>query len=210
MSIESVIPPNHLILRHSLLLLLSIFPSIRLFSNESTIHIRCQSVSFSFKISPSSEHSGLIFFRTDWFDLLAVQRILLAMRKFQDIPYTILTHCPKSLLELIFGYSGMMLFPLWHTTAGDVYFSDTISFWEKAQESCYPSQKYLFLVCSLPVKKAEHWRIDGFELWCWRRLLRVPWTARRSSQPILKEISTEYSLEELMLKLKLQCFGHLM
>ena len=60
------------------------------------------------------------------------------------------------------------------------------------------------------VKKAEHWRIDASELWCWRRLLRVPWTARRSSQSILKEISPEYSLEGLILKLKLQYFGHLM
>ena len=60
------------------------------------------------------------------------------------------------------------------------------------------------------VKKAEHGRIDAFELWCWRRLLRVPWTARRSNQSILKEISPEYSLEGLMLKLKLQYFGHLM
>ena len=58
--------------------------------------------------------------------------------------------------------------------------------------------------------KAEHRRIDAFELWCWKRLLRVPWTARRSSQPFLKEISPEYSLEGLMLKLKLQYFGHLM
>ena len=60
------------------------------------------------------------------------------------------------------------------------------------------------------IKKAECWRIDAFELWCWRRLLRVPWTARGSSQSILKEISPEYSLEGLMLKLKLQYFGHLM
>ena len=60
------------------------------------------------------------------------------------------------------------------------------------------------------IKKAEHWRIDAFELWCWRRLLRIPWTARRSKQFILKEISPEYSLEERMLKLKLQYFGHLM
>ena len=60
------------------------------------------------------------------------------------------------------------------------------------------------------VKKAEHRRIDAFELWCWSRLLRVPWTARRSNQSILEEISPEYSLEGLMLKLKLQYFGHLM
>ena len=63
---------------------------------------------------------------------------------------------------------------------------------------------------SWTIKKAELRRIDAFELWCWRRLLRVPWTARRSSQSILKEISPKYSLEELMLKLKLQYFGHLM
>ena len=59
------------------------------------------------------------------------------------------------------------------------------------------------------VKKAERWRIDAFELWCWRRLLRIPWTTRRSNQSILKEISPECSLEGLMLKLKLQYFGHL-
>ena len=63
---------------------------------------------------------------------------------------------------------------------------------------------------SWTIKKAERQRIDAFELWCWRRLLRVPWTARRSNQSILKEINPEYSLEGLMLKLKLQYFGHLM
>ena len=62
---------------------------------------------------------------------------------------------------------------------------------------------------SWTIKKAESQRIDAFELWCWRRLLRVPWTARRSNQSILKEISPEYTLEGLMLKLKLQYFGHL-
>ena len=63
---------------------------------------------------------------------------------------------------------------------------------------------------SWTVKEAERRRIDAFELWCWRRLLRVPWTARRSNQSILKEINPEISLEEMMLKLKLQYFGHLM
>ena len=63
---------------------------------------------------------------------------------------------------------------------------------------------------SWTIKKAEHWRLDAFELWCWRRLLRVPWTARRFNQSILKEISPEYSLEGLMLKLKLQYLDHLM
>ena len=81
----------------------------------------------------------------------------------------------------------------------------------------YPFFKCIFrsIVCmdgceSWTVKKAERWRTDAFELWCWRRLLRVPWTARRTNQFILKEISPEYSLEGLKLKLKLQYFGHLM
>ena len=77
------------------------------------------------------------------------------------------------------------------------------------------SQSYVFPVVvygceSWTIKKPECQRIDAFELWCWRRLLRVPWTARRPNQSILKEISPEYSLEGLMLKLKLQYFGHLM
>ena len=63
---------------------------------------------------------------------------------------------------------------------------------------------------SWTIKKAEHRKMGAFELWCWRRLLRIPWTARRSNESILKEISPEYSLEGLMLKLKLQYFGHLM
>ena len=63
---------------------------------------------------------------------------------------------------------------------------------------------------SWTIKKAERWRLDAFELWCWKRFLRVPWTARRSNQSIQKEISPEYPLEGLMLKLKLQYFGHLM
>ena len=79
----------------------------------------------------------------------------------------------------------------------------------------HPSQSYSFFSSHIwcdnwTLKKAEHWRIDAFELWCWRRLLGVPWTARRSNQSILKEISPEYSLEGLILKLKLQYFGLLM
>ena len=69
---------------------------------------------------------------------------------------------------------------------------------------------YLIMPIYTHMKKAEHWRIDAFELWCWRRLLRVPWTARRSNQSILKEISAGISLEGMMPKLKLQYFGHLM
>ena len=90
----------------------------------------------------------------------------------------------------------------------------------KRRDITLPTKLYLVKAMVFPVvmygcesstvKKAERWRIDAFELWCWRRLLRVPWTARRSNQSILKEISPGCSLEGLMLKLKLQYFGHLM
>ena len=90
----------------------------------------------------------------------------------------------------------------------------------KCRDITLPTKVHLVKAMTFPVvtygceswaiKKAEHRRIDAFELWCWRRLLGVPWTARRSNQSILKEISPEYSLEGLMLKLKLQYFGHLM
>ena len=90
----------------------------------------------------------------------------------------------------------------------------------KSRDITLPTKVYLVKAMVFPVvmfgceswtvKKAEHRRIDAFELWCWRRLLRVPWTAKRSNQSILKEITPEYSLEGLMLKLKLQYFHHLM
>ena len=90
----------------------------------------------------------------------------------------------------------------------------------KSRDITLPTKVHLVKAMAFPIvmcgcenwtiKKAEHWRIDAFELWCWRRLLRAPWTARRSNQSILKEISPEYSLEGLMLRLKLSCFGHLM
>ena len=90
----------------------------------------------------------------------------------------------------------------------------------KSRDVTLPSKVHLVRAMVFPIvmygceswtiKKAERWRIDTFELWCWRRLFRVPWTAGRSNQPIQKEISPEYSLEGLMLKLKLQYFGHLM
>ena len=90
----------------------------------------------------------------------------------------------------------------------------------KSRDITLPTKVHLVKAMGFPVviyrceswttKKAEHWRIDAFELWCWRRLLRDPWTTKRSNQSILKEISPEYSLEGLMLKLKLQYFGHLM
>ena len=90
----------------------------------------------------------------------------------------------------------------------------------KSRDINFPTKVYIVKAMVFPVdmngcvswtiKKAHHQRIDASELWCWRRLLRVPWTARRSNQSILKEINLEYSLEELILKLKLQYLGHLM
>ena len=90
----------------------------------------------------------------------------------------------------------------------------------KSRDITLPTKVYLVKAMVFPVvmyaceswtiKEAEHWRIDAFELWCWRRLLRVPWTSMSSNQSILKESSPEYSLEGLMLKMKLQYFGHLM
>ena len=124
-----MMPSNHLILFLPLLLLPSIFPGIRVSSNELALHIRRpKDWSFSFSISLSNEYSGLISFRIDWFELLDVQGTL------------------KNILQP-------------------------------------------------PVRG---------ELWCWRGLLRVPWTAKRSNQSILKDFNPEYSLERLMLKLKLQ------
>ena len=79
-----------------------------------------------------------------------------------------------------------------------------------SSQSCGFSSVVMYGCERWTIKKAEHQRTDAFELWCWRRLLRVPWTARRSNQSILKEISPKYSLEGLMLKVKLQYFGHLM
>ena len=78
------------------------------------------------------------------------------------------------------------------------------------QKDCLFKVAVMYGCESWTIKKAECQRIDAFELWCWRRLLRVPWTARRSNQSILKEVSPEYLLERLMLKLKLQYFGHMM
>ena len=90
----------------------------------------------------------------------------------------------------------------------------------KSRDIALPTKNHIVKIMVLPVvmygceswtiKKTEHWKTDPFKLWCWRRFLRAPWTARRSSQSILKEINPEYSFKELMLKLKLQYFGHLM
>ena len=147
-------PSSHLILCHPLLLLPPIPPSIRVFPNESTLHMRWPKYwSFNFSISLSNEHIIILTF-------LKKQRYYFATKV-----------CVVK----------AMVFPV-----------------------------VMYECESWTVKKAEHRRIDAFELWCWRRLLRIPWTARRSNQSILKETSPGCSLEGLMLRLKLQYFGHLM
>ena len=152
MSIESMMSSSHLILCRPLFLLPPIPPSIRVFSNESTLRMRWPEYwSFSFSISLSKEHLDSIL-------------------KNRDTTLPTKVHLVKA-----------MVFPV------VMYGCET---WT--------------------IKKAEHRRTDVFELWCWRSLLRVPWTARRSNHSILKEISPGCSLEGLMLKLKLQYFGHLM
>ena len=144
-------PSSHLILCRPLLLP-PIPPSIRVFSNESTLHVRWPKYwSFSFSISP-------------------VMTNLDSILKSRDITLPTKVRLVKA-----------MVFPV-----------------------------ILYGCESWTMKKAECRRIDAFELWCWRRLSRIPWTARRSNQSILKESSPEYSLEGLMLKLKLQYFGHQM
>ena len=157
-----LMPFNHLILCCPLLLPPSIFPTIRVLSNESVLCIRWPKYwSFSFNISPSSGCSpsqeskqGLLHCR----HILYQPSYQGSISKSRDI--TLPTKSIKSKLDM------------------------------------YGCERWA-------IKKAEHQRIDAFELWCWRRLLRVPWTAMRSNQSILKEISPEYSLEGLILKLKL-------
>ena len=178
----------------------SIFPSIRVFSNESVLHIRWPKYwTFSFNMSPSNEYSGLISFRMDWLDLLAVTDFI-----FLDSKITadgVWSHEIKR--HLLPGRKVM-------TNLDSLLKIRDITLLTKVhlvKAMVFPVVMY---GCeSWTVKKAERRRIDAFKLWCWKKLLRVPWTAKRSNQSILKEISPEYSLEGWILKLKLQYFGHL-
>ena len=171
-------PSSHLILCRPRLLLPPIPPSIRVFSNESTLRIRWPKYwSFSFSIIPSKEIPGLISFRMDRLDLLTVQGTL------------------KSLLQHYSSKASIL----------DIFKSRDITLLTKVRlvkAMVFPVAMY---ACeSWTVTKAEGRRIDAFDLWCLRRLLRIPWTARRSNQSILKEISPGIPLEGMMLKLKLQ------
>ena len=120
-------------------------------------------------------------------------------------------NCSPEFAERALGHCwlpcrGVVVLVIYFTSKWPIYQLEGINMSHKGPNS----QSYGFSNRELDVKKAECQSIDAFELWCWRRLLRVPWTARKSNQSILKEISPQYSLEGLMLKPKLQYFGHLM
>ena len=202
---------NHLILCRPLLLLPSIFPSIRVFSSESILRIRWPKYgSFSFSISPSKEIPGLISFKMDWFDLLAVQGTIKSPFQHHSSKASILQRSAFFIIQLSHPY----------TTTGKTIALTRWTFVGKVMPLLLNMLSRLviamvFLVVMYgceswtTVKNTDHQRTAAFELWCWWRLLRVPWTARRSNQYILMEISPGCSLEGL-LKLKLQYFGHLM
>ena len=196
-------PSSHLMLGRPLLLLPLIPPSIRLFSNESTLHMRWPKYwSFSFSIITSKEHPGLISFRMDWLHFLAVQGTLKSLLQHHSSKASILQHSAFFTFQLSHPYmtTGKTIALTKQTLVGKVMSLLLNIISRLVTYGCE----------SWTVKKAEHQRIDVFELWCCRRLLRVPWTARRSNESILKEISPGISFEEMMLKLKLQYFGHLM
>ena len=195
-------PSNHIIIYRPLLLLFSIFPCIRVLSNESGFCIMwCNYWSFSFSISLANEYScGPI---TSW------QIDGETMETLADYFFRLQNHCRCWLNHEIKRHS--LLGRKVMTNLDSILKSRDITLSTKirlVKAVVFPVVVY---GCeSWTIKKAQRQRIDAFELWCWRRLLRVPSTARRSNQYILKEIRPEYSLEGLMLKLKLHYFGHLM
>ena len=209
-------PSSHLILCHPLFLLPPILPSIRVFSNESTLRMRWPKYwSFSFNISPSKEHPGLI--SSEWTGWISLQS--------KGLSKSLLQHhnSKASILRHSAFFTVQLSHP--HRTTGKTIALTRRTFDSKVMSlllNMLSTQRHYFANKGLSsqgvmygceswtVKKAECPRIDAFELWCWRRLLRVPWTARRSNQSILKEISPGISLEGVMLKLRLQYFGHLM
>ena len=204
-------PSSHLILCHPFLLLPPIPPSIKVFSNESTLHMRWPKYwSFSFSTIPSTEHPGLISFRMDWLDLFAIQGTLESLLQHHSSKASILRHSAFFTVQLSHPYM---------TTRKTIALTRRYSIF-KSRDITLPTKVRLVKAMVFPVimygcetwtmKKAECRRIDAFELWCWRRPLRVPWTARISNQSILKEINPGISLEGMMLKLKLQYFGHFM
>ena len=194
--VSDVIQPSHPLLSTS-------HPAFNLYqhqglSNESALCIRWPKYwSFSFNISPSNEYSGLISFRMDWLDLLAVQGTLKSLLQHHSSKASILLCSAFSLVQLSDPYMTIgktIALTIW-TFVGKIM-TLVFNMLSRFVIAYFPRSKQIW--------KTQHWRIDAFELRCWRRLLRVPWTARRSNQSIVEEISLEYSWEGLMLKLKLQ------
>ena len=208
-------PSSHLILCQPLLLPPSIFPSIRFFSNELVLHSRWSKYcSFSFNISPSNEYSELISFRMDWLDLLSVQGTLKSLLQRHRSKASMLWHSAFFIVQHSHPYmtTGKTIALTRWTFVGKVM-SLLFNMLSRLVITFLPRSKHLLIswlqlpsAVILEPKKTK----SAIELWCWRRLLRVPWTARRSSQSIQKEISPGCSLEGLMLKLKLRYFAHLM
>ena len=194
-------PSNHLILCHPLLLLPSIFPSIRVFSHESAL-------------CTGRGQVKLLVSHWNIFSVLYIKYCIYS--KIYFVIYLLYIICFIYLLYIyihthththIYIYIGGKAL----TKLDRILKSKDITLPTKAclvKAMVFPVVMYGCKNCT--TKKTECWRIDAFELWCWRRFLRVLWTARWSNQSILKEISPEYSLEGLMLKLKLHSFGHLM
>ena len=163
-------------------------------------------------------------FRMDWLDHLAVQRTLKSLVQHHSSKASILQRSAFFIVQISLPScgEGLICDQRSHPEIWNLYFKFTTSLIQhiKKQRHYLSTKVRLVTAMVFPVvtygceswtiKKAEHWTIDVFELWCWKRLLRVPWPPRKSNQSILKEINPEYSLEGLMLKLKLQYFGHLM
>ena len=175
---------NHPILCHSLLLP-SIFPSIRVFSSKLALRMRWQKYwCFGLSINPSNEYSGLISFMIDCFDLLAVQGTLKSLLQHHCLKASVLQHSAFFMVQLSHPY--MTCYNPWrftdsrpgyhHIKNRDIALATKVGI---VKAVVYPVVMYR---CESWTKmKAECWRIDAFELWCWRRFLRVPWTARKSS-----------------------------
>ena len=197
-------PSSHLILCCPLLLLPPIPTSIRVFSNESTLCMRWPKYwSFSFSIIPFEEHPGLISSRMDWLDLLAVQGTLKSLLQHHKFMANRWVNSDRLYFwgSQIIADGDCSHEIKRHLFLGRKVMTNLDSIL-KIRDITLPTKVHLVKAMVFPVvtygceswtvKKAEHQKVDAFELWCWRRLLRVPWTARRPNQSILKEISSEY------------------
>ena len=174
-----MMPSNHFILRCPFSFCLQSFPGSCSFSRELALHIRWPKYwSFRFSISPSNEYLGFISFRIGWFDL-AVQGTLKSLLQYHSLKVKAVTNLDSELKS-----------------------RDTTLLTKVCIVKAIVFPAVLYRCERWTIKKAEHIKIDASELWYWRRFVRVPWTASRSNQSILKEISPDYSLEGLTMKLQ--------